>query len=314
MHFSNNKMNRLIKYFAIPIIAGAMALSGCSKEEAKEILIQGSAYSVSVNDIVQTESSLLDDGEIKIGVVSDIEGAIENARTSANKLESENPDAVIIAGDCYENEGIRRNPVYPYSTDNLQEMIDGIEPYAELGVPVFVIAGNHEVQSVYNKAIAKLQEKYHNIFDINEKAVDLEGINIVGMGGYHDPRFMPKDGFLLTNSDYSRAGEDLDEFQSQEEPTIFVTHGPPKSKTLIDYVQGVGHVGDEKIQRIMNSSNLEDIVNVHGHIHEGGRNSAKYDAGTAVNIAAITRYNNQKGANTGLISIINGEVSYETVE
>jgi Icc-related predicted phosphoesterase len=308
-------MNRVIKYLTIPIIAGAIAFSGCSKkEEAKEISIQGSAYSISANDIVQTKSSFLNDGAIKIGVVSDIEGAIQNAKTSANKLKSQNLDAVIIAGDCYENEEIRRNPVYPNSTNNLQEMVDGIEPYAELGVPVFVIAGNHEVQSVYNKAVKKLQKMYPNIFDINERSVDLKGANIVGMGGYHHPGFTPRNGFLLSNSDYSRAKEDLKELQVQEEPTIFVTHGPPKSKTLIDYVQGAGHVGDKNIQRIMDSSNLEGIINIHGHIHEGGRNSDKCNSGIAINIAAIADYNNQKGANTGLISIRDGKASYNEVK
>lgn len=308
-------MNPLIKYLTIPIIAGTIFFSSCSKkEEIKEISIKGSSYSLSGREIVQTKSSFLNDGVIKIGVVSDIEGAIENAKNSANKLKSQNLDAVIIAGDCYENERIRRNPVYPNSTDNLQEMIKGIEPYVKLGVPVFVIAGNHEVQSVYNKAIKKLQGIYPNVFNINKKAVDLDGVNIVGMGGYHHPGFTPKNGFLLSNSDYNRAEGDLNKFQIQKEPNIFVTHGPPKSKTLIDYVRGVGHVGDRNIQKIMDSSKLENIINVHGHIHEGGRNLDSYKSGIAVNIAAIIDYNNQKGANTGLISIRDGKSNYEEVK
>lgn len=308
-------MNRLIKYLTIPFVAGTIFFNSCSKkEEFKEISIKGSAYSISTKDIVQTKSSFLNDGVIKIGVVSDIEGARENAKISADKLKSQNPDAVIIAGDCYENERIRRNPVYPNSTDNLQEMIKGIEPYAQLDVPIFVIAGNHETQSVYNKAIKKLQKSYPNVFDINKKSVDLKGLNIIGMGGYHDQRFTTENGFLLSNSDYNRAEGDLNNFQVQKEPNIFVTHSPPKSKTLIDYVFGVGHVGDRNIQEIMNSSKLEKIINIHGHIHEGGRNSDNYKSGIAINIAAIGDYNNQKGANTGLISIKNGKANYKEVK
>ncbi len=308
-------MNQLIKYLTIPFVAGTIIFSGCSKkEEFKEISIKGSTYSISTKDIVQTKSSFLNDGAIKIGVVSDIEGAIENANASANELKSQNLDAVIIVGDCYENEKIRRNPVYPESTDNLQEMIKSVESYAKLGVPVFVIAGNHEVQSVYNKAVKKLQESYSNLFNINKKSVDLKGVNIVGMGGYHDQRFTTKNGFLLNNSDYNRAERDLNKFQAQKELNIFVTHGPPKSKNLIDYVNGAGHVGDRNIQEIMDSPKLEKIINIHGHIHEGGRNSDNYKSGISINIAAIGDYNNKKGANTGLISIKDGKANYEEVK
>ena len=296
-----------MKYLVAPLIIGAISLGGCnSKTMPKNRAINNSVYSVSKNSIVQTKSSFLDDGIIKIGVVSDIEGAVKNAKESANKLKSQNLDAMIIAGDCYENEQIRRFPVYPNSTNNLKEMIKGIEPYAKLGVPVFIIPGNHEVQSVYKNAIKELQKDYPNVFDINKKSVDLEGVNLVGMGGYHDLRFLPRNGFLLNPSDYAKAEKNLEEFQIQKEPEIFITHGPPKSRTLIDFVQNAGHVGDLKIEKIMNSPDLENIINVHGHIHEGGGNFDKYKAGIAINIASITDYSNPKGFNTGVISIKNG--------
>ena len=88
--------------------------------------------------------SFLDDGIIKIGLVSDIEGSIRNAQIAANRFADQNLDAIIIAGDTYEDEQRRRNPLYPNSTDNVQEMVDGITPYAGFGVPVYVIQGNHE--------------------------------------------------------------------------------------------------------------------------------------------------------------------------
>jgi len=302
---------RSLKYLIIPVALRILLTCGNLLGDSKEFVINNNAYQVSGNDIVQTKSSFLEDGFIKIGVVSDIEGAIDNAKNSAKKLREQNPDLIIVAGDCYENEKIRRNPIYPNSTNNLQEMIKGIEPYAQLNIPVFVIAGNHERKKVYNKALKELKEKYQNIFDINEGTVDLKGFNIVGMGGYHHLGFTAKDGFLLNNSDYNDAYNDLKQFQTQYEPTIFVTHGPPKSKTLIDYVEGVGNVGDETIRKIMNS-NLEGIINVHGHIHEGGGNLDRYNSGVAINVAAITDFNNLRGANTGLITINqNGEIKYQ---
>ncbi len=321
-------MNPINKYIVAPLIALNLIYSGCGKKEdpimendvsvsaaavpeKRDVSVNGSDYSISGSEILQKKSSFLDDGEINIGVVSDIEGAVKNAEISANRLAKQNIDAVVIAGDCYENEDIRRNPVYPNSTDNLHEMIDSIEPYAKLGVPIFVIAGNHEVQSVYNDAIKELQEEYPNVFDINEKAADLKGVNIVGMGGYHHPRFTTRYGFLLDNGDYKRAEEDIDELQSQKEPIVFVTHGPPKSDTRIDYVRGAGHVGDDSIAKIMDS-NLGDIINVHGHIHEGGGASDKYKAGVAINVASIISYMN-KGGQTGMITIKNNKAEFKKV-
>ncbi|MBD3354829.1 hypothetical protein GF361_02500 [Candidatus Woesearchaeota archaeon] len=325
-------MNPVNKYIIAPLIALTLAFSGCGKEDQKDhmitkdnsvsvlektakprdVSVNGSDYLDSGSDIIQKKSSFLDDNEINIGLVSDLEGAVENAKVSAKKLSKQNIDAVIIAGDCYENEKIRRNPVYPNSTDNLKEMIESIRPYAELNVPVFIIAGNHEMQSVYNDAIKELQEEYPYIFDINEKSVDLEGVNIIGMGGYNDPRFTARYGFLLENKDYKRAEEDLDELQSQKEIMIFVTHGPPRSDTRIDYVRGAGHVGDKKTAEIMNSD-LEDVVNVHGHIHEGGGASDKYKAGAAINVASIISYMN-KGSQTTLINIKDNKVQYKKVD
>lgn len=287
----------------------AYALAGCEKSGFLEI--NNSSYNFNSNEIIQTKSSFLEDGVIKIGVVSDIEGAIQNAQASAKKLKKENVDVVIISGDCYENESIRRNPVYPNSTNNLEEMIAGIKPYAEIGVPVFVIPGNHEKKDLYEKAIDKLKESYPNVFDIKDKSVDLKGFNIVGMGGYHDSRFTDSEGFLLEKGDYNKALNSLQKFQDQNEPTLFVTHSPPKSNSKIDYVNGVGNVGDLEIAKIMNNKSLDKIVNVHGHIHECGGNVAKYKSGIALNVASITSYMNQKGIHTPLLIINDNEVKYK---
>ena len=76
--------------------------------------------------------------------------------------------------------------------------------------------------------------------------------------------------------------------ESQDEPTILVTHSPPKSDGEIDYVQGAGHVGDGKLAEILNKKYHNNVTNVHGHIHERGNTSARYAAGNAINVASIT--------------------------
>lgn len=289
-------------------MTGSLLLASCSREEVSKLEINKSTYEISKEQVIQENSSFLDDGQIKIGLVSDLEGAIKECSESAKILEKENVDVVIIAGDVYENERIRRNPLFPNSTNNPVEMVNCIRPYSELGVPVFIIAGNHETRGDYFEGISKLEK---NVISINSRSVDLHGVNIVGMGGYHHPSFIPKDGFLLGESDYKRAEDNLLKFQRQNEPTIFVTHGPPKSGTKIDYVRGVGHVGDKNISKILNNSDLDEIINVHGHIHEGGRNRDSYSSGSSINVASITPYNNSKGSNTGLLTFNEGKFSYK---
>jgi Icc-related predicted phosphoesterase len=280
-----------------------LALVAASPARAQDVSINGSVYAQSGNRITQTKSSFMDDGKINIGVVSDIEGALANAKTIAVKLGKQDLDALVIAGDSY-REGSSR--------DDVQQMVNGLMPFVQLGVPTFVIPGNRETQSVYAAAMKKLQAQHPNVFDIRAHQVDLQGVNLVGMGGYHHPGFTTGGGFLLQAQDYKRAREQLAEFQPQREPTIFVTHGPPWASTRIDYAAGAGHVGDKNIKAVMDSS-LKDIINVHGHIHEGGRGSDRYAAGPAYNVSAITSTNNPKGPNAGLITIVNGKASYRNI-
>jgi Icc-related predicted phosphoesterase len=200
--------------------------------------------------------------EIKIGIVSDIHG-----NPDAEKLKG--ADFILIAGD--------------YANVTLD-----IEPYAKLGIPVYVIPGNHETKEDYYNEIEDMHERYLPVIDIHGKAVDLPGFNIVGLGGYYDKDYIVENGFLLNDSDYENAREMLFSFMSQDEPIIFLTHSPPFSDTKMDYVPNVGNVGDKKIADLMNDNQLSNIINVCGHIHEGKGISAEYKSGYSINSATIT--------------------------
>jgi len=293
-------MGKEIKFLMFSLL---VFIVSCNPNFDREVEINESKYGILDNNVKQLSSSFLDDGKLKIGFVSDIEGALDNAADSALELEQEKVDFIVIAGDNYENENIR-DALYPNSTDNVDEMIKGVEPYAKLGIPIFIIPGNHETKQVYDAAIKVLQEEYANVFDIRYNDADLIGINIVGMGGYHIRGFVEENGFLLTDKDYENSKKKILEFRDQNEPTLFITHGPPLSESDIDLVSGVGNVGDEKIRDIMNSD-IGEVINIHGHIHEGGRSFAEYKSGPAYNVAAITSYKNKNPANIGLLTLEN---------
>ncbi len=253
-----------------------------------------------------TGYSFLDDGVVRIGVVSDLEGAVDNARKAADKLKGQNLDAIIIAGDVYENEQIRRNPVYPSSRDNVKEMVEGIKPFAELGIPVFVIPGNHETQDIYRRGINDLKKNYSTVVDISSGSIDAQGVNIVGLGGYHDRNFIAPGGYLIAPQDYERAGKELARLAQQNEAVILVTHGPPRTDGKIDFVIGAGNVGDLKLNDLIPKA----TINVHGHIHEGGGNSSLIGS-IALNAASVTDYNHPSAPNAALITISGLNASYE---
>lgn len=289
-------MNKILKYFSLPILIGLAAFGirnlmtteqpAPAEEQALQAWVQ------------QHQNDFLQDGSIQFGIVSDIEGHLAGAEMAAQALKTEESasgnalDAIIVAGDVYENEAIRRNPLYPRSTDNIQEMVVGLQPFAGLGVPVFIVRGNHEEERVYREALRQLQQVNPAVFDISDATLDFSGVNMVGMGGYHDPRFLAETGKLLTENDYETAVRRLQSLQEQNEPTFFITHGPPRATTAIDYVPGFGHVGDQNLTRILNDSTLRNVVHLHGHIHEGGGNEERFPAGISVNVASITPYQN----------------------
>lgn len=304
-------MNSLAKYLMIPVVAAGLMLTGCNDtNKAYEASFNGNTYSVADGNIIQTQGSVKSDGTTKFGVVSDLEGDMMGVLNSVAKIKKvKGLDGIIIAGDCYENENIRRNPLFPNSTDNKNEMKSAIEKYAAVGVPVYVIAGNHENQSVYNDAIKELQEKgWVNVFDINDKYVDLDGVNIIGLGGYHHEGFMPSDGFKINLDDVDRFYSQFNDLKSQNEPTLMITHSPPlTNNSKIDQLYNSNkHVGDKAITAILSDvdSGINNVSNYHGHIHEGGNNSVGFPAGTSTNVASITRYMSQNGGGNVILATV----------
>jgi len=143
---------------------------------------------------------------------------------------------------------------------------------------------------------------------------DFEGVNMVFLGGYHDSRFLPGDGLLFTPVFYRAAQNELRDYRNQNEPTIFVTHGPPLTDdSPIDYVPNVGHVGDPNLTAIMNSD-LRNIIHIHGHIHEGGGNQKEFPAGVSINVASVTDYQNPNAPTVGLLTIIDDIATYTQLE
>jgi Icc-related predicted phosphoesterase len=246
--------------------------------------------------------------EIKLGVVSDIEGAIDEAKKSALKLKQEDVEAIIIAGDNYENELIRHNPMF-HEPNKLKQMKQGILPYVELDIPVYIIPGNHESSVIYKKAIREIRKIHKNLIDIHMKTIKKKDFAIVGFGGCFDFMITDPEGVVPGQKEYKKVKVMLQKVTKK--PLLFVTHVPPKSRENIDFVPGYDHVGDSEIRKLMTCT--KNIVNIHGHIHEQGGQFSYYKTNIAINVASITPFHNYRGSNTAILRMFNNKVLYEEI-
>ena len=245
------------------------------------------------------------DGEIRLAAMSDLEGFEGFSKMIAEELAGRGVDLVVVAGDLYEDEGHRKHPVLPDSTDNVAEMVADLRPLAALGVPVYVIAGNHESRAVYAAAMAVLARECPNVVDINARSVDLDGLNIVGMGGYHQAGRGAPDAFVIGPEDYARARANLADFAATQpgEPVVFLSHSPPLGAGNEDYVEGFGvngHTGDPALAAILDELPCWHLC---GHIHQRGGEQEAFARGVSRNVASVTPYYNPGAPNVTLFRV-----------
>lgn len=285
---------RKVGMFSRLFAAAALGISSIIPSHAgsgrDSIPINGDLYSVSGDSIVQLTDTHSNEGCIRLAVVSGIQGIVDCAERSAAGLKEErNIRAIIITGNSYLNGKLFGYQTHATPEDDIKRMVAALTPYARLGLPIFIVPGNHEEKAVYDGAIAELRKSFPNVFDINGITVDGKGFNLVGLGGYYDPMFTAKGGFLLHGSDYKKALKQLLAFKKQGEPTVFVTYCPPKAEGPLDALKGMGHVGDEGNREIMNDRSLENIIIVSSSVNGGDtKSSNEFWAGTAITAGPVS--------------------------
>lgn len=249
---------------------------------------------------------------IKLGVVSDIEGSVENARKSAQKLQKQNVDYIIIAGDCYENNQIRKIIMFSEELNKERQMKNSIEPFAKTGIDTFVIPGNHEKEETYNKVIKELNKKYPKLRDMHKKTYLCKNLSLIFLGGYHNSSLTEPEGFTIDENDYEWLHKKLKQMHKKKKPILFVSHGPPMSPGMLDFLPFFGNVGDEVLSDII-SSFKGDLMNLHGHIHEKSGEHYKFKNTISINISAITNFSNSRLPNTSIIEVHENKMIYKEI-
>ncbi len=198
-------------------------------------------------------------GALTLGVLSDIkEDTAENLfnlRRYVKWFREKGARAVVVAGDTGETE---------------DAIVHALSVVAEPGWPVFVVVGNREARGVFADALARVQSKHPNVFNLNQRRlVQFPEFALVSLPGYHDPRFIHADtGCQYFAEDVEAIGKVAKE--EAKGPVVLVSHGPPRGSVpqAIDHAVEAGNVGDPNINRMVEDAKI--AFGIFGNIHEAG--------------------------------------------
>lgn len=134
--------------------------------------------------------------------------------------------------------------------------------------PVLVIAGNMERGAALNYALLQ-QRKAGALHLLNLDLIrryDGEGVDVLGLGGYHDKAYLHLTGGCI----YKEKDVDVlaDAAATADDPVALLSHGPPRMRgqKAIDYVPGADNVGDAQLTALIKKAKI--AFGIHGHILE----------------------------------------------
>lgn len=193
-----------------------------------------------------------------LGLLAGIKDLDAETKTTVDaflaQFEKADVDAIVIGGDSSsEPEGLDTILDYLVKATNR---------------PLLVIAGNMERGAALNYSILKLRKAGH-LHLLNLDVIhryDGDGVDVLGLGGYHDKAYLHLAGGCIYKD------KDLDALEraaaDADDPVVLLTHGPPRQKgqQAIDYVPGADNVGDPKLTALINKAKIN--FGIHGHILE----------------------------------------------
>lgn len=169
-------------------------------------------------------------------------------------FEKADVDAIVIGGDSSsEPEGLDQILDYLVKATNR---------------PLLIIAGNMERGAALNFSVLK-QRKAGNVHLLNLDVIrryDGDGVDVIGLGGYHDKAYLHLAGGCIYKD------KDLDALEraaaAADDSVVLLSHGPPRQKgqQAIDYVPGADNVGDPRLAALI--AKLKIPFGIHGHILE----------------------------------------------
>lgn len=220
-------------------------------------------------------------GPLNLGVLGAVKDASAETRANIQRANKEfirrGVHVVIANGDVSEGE---------FDLEDTFKMLG-----QEIKLPVLAFMGNSEGKGSFNRAFAKASKQFPQLFNLNwNRHVDLGGIHILVLPGYHDLKFLHgRAGCHYTETHIREMERRVDQLVKSGGTVVLTTHSPPRSsgKGAIDLAQGAGNVGDPALTELITRSNI--WFGIFGHILEaGGRATSDLAKGTPIKLPMKT--------------------------
>ena len=208
------------------------------------------------------ESAAAAKGEAKLGLLAAVKDfspeTQENLKTFIAAFKRAGVSGVIIGGDS------------AYGVDDQDTTLT--EMFTFLGaqeVPVYVVIGNSESRSSFNRALLAAFRKHKNVINLDlVRRVDGDGFVLVSLPGYYDKRYIHESAGCHYKPDDVQAVLGL--AKGAAAPVVMVSHGPPRQqgKFALDATSDGHNVGDPELASVMTQAKIP--FGVFGHILESG--------------------------------------------
>jgi len=191
---------------------------------------------------------------MKLIVSSDIHNDFGMIYKIIELYKKERPDYIAILGDISEFGEIERGLI--------KKLTEYIDPNK-----ILIIPGNHETSED-----VKLLEKIYKIRNLDKKYIVKDNFVLVGFGGAD---------ILLNIIDEKEFEEFLNELKKKinDKYIILFTHIPPKGS-----ISSLDISGSYVLRKFI-QNNDKVILNIHGHIHEGGGLEDIINKAKVINVA-----------------------------
>ena len=224
----------------------------------------------------------------------DIHGDTNKYEKLFKTAQKEDIKYMVLGGDLLPKRGIRVIIQPEFIRDFFEDYFKRLK---ENNIKCILIPGNDDLEK-FDIEINELCEKYSNIYNIDNKKLDIEDVSFIGLSKVLDHPFGSKNRVLIeknlkmqpqlsqdiyinrdteviTISEWERYREtNIDKMEDilsslpvvdKSRKTIYVLHNPPYGIGLDVCANGI-QVGSKAITSFLEESN--SYMSLHGHIHE----------------------------------------------
>lgn len=226
-------------------------------EGAEKIIdIASKGYALK-GDVLTAKASDADD-VYTVAQLSDIKEDtpenLENIKKLLTWFESEKSDALVVTGDLGE------------SQPAIEKVMRAVAAFKG---PAFVMIGNREGYTDFEKAYDAVKGELPNLFNMNHLRVfNADDASLVSLPGYFNPAYIhSQDGCRYTLADVRNLDNVL---KAATSTVVLASHGPPRqdSNTGIDRIHEGVNVGDPALAKFLAEKRVH--FGMFGNIHEAG--------------------------------------------